>query len=124
MDYIELKNMIFHAHHGVLEQEKRIGNTFTVSLKLFLNLSAAGQSDRLEDTLNYAEVFEVVKKEMAVPSALLEHAASRIVWAIKQTFPPIVKVQIRLAKLRPPVSGEMEEAAVVITSYRDNRIKM
>jgi dihydroneopterin aldolase len=122
MDYIELKNMIFHAHHGVLEQEKKVGNTFTVSLKLFLNLSVAGQSDRLEDTHNYAEVFEVVKKEMAVPSALLEHAASRIIGAIKQTFPPIVKVQIRLAKLRPPVSGEMEEAVVVITSYRDNRI--
>jgi len=114
MDCIELKNMIFHARHGVLEHEKKVGNTFTVSLKLYLDLSIAGQSDQLEDTLNYAEVFEVVKKEMDVPSNLLEHAASRIIQAIKLVFPQIVKIQIRLAKLRPPVCGEMEEAAVVM----------
>jgi dihydroneopterin aldolase len=114
MDCIELKNMVFHARHGVLEQEKKVGNTFTVSLKLYLDLSAAGQSDRLEDTLNYAEVFEIVKKEMAVPSNLLEHVASRIIQAIRQVFPQIVKIQIRLAKLRPPVCGEMGEAAVII----------
>ncbi|GHS93867.1 7,8-dihydroneopterin aldolase [Bacteroidia bacterium] len=114
MDCIELKNMVFHARHGVLEQEKKVGNTFTVSLKLYLDLSIAGQSDHLKDTLNYAEVFEIVKKEMAVPSNLLEHAASRIIQAIKQAFPQIVKIQIRLAKMRPPVNGEMGEAVVVI----------
>jgi len=114
MDYIELKNMIFHAHHGVSEQEKKVGNTFTVSLKLYLNLIPAGKSDRLEDTINYAEVFEIVKKEMAIPSNLLEHVASRIIRAILQTFPQIVKIQIRLAKMRPPVNGEMEEAAVIL----------
>jgi dihydroneopterin aldolase len=116
MDYIELKNMVFYAYHGVLEQEKTVGNTFTVSLRLYLNLSAATQSDHLEDTLNYAEVFEIVKNEMAVPSNLLEHAASRIIKIIKQTFPLIVKIQIRLAKVRPQVGGEMEEAAVIINT--------
>jgi len=114
VDCIELKNMMFHARHGVLEQEKKVGNTFAVSLKLYVDLSIAGQSDRLEDTLNYAEVFEIVKKEMAVPSNLLEHVASRIIQAIRQAFPQIVKIQIRLAKLRPPVFGEMEEASVII----------
>ena len=114
MDYIELKNMMFHARHGVSEQEKKVGNTFAVSLELYLDLSVAGRSDRLEDTLNYAEVFEIVKKEMAVPSNLLEHVANRIIQAVKQAFPQIVKIQIRLAKLRPPVLGEMAEAAVII----------
>ncbi|MDR2621468.1 MAG: dihydroneopterin aldolase [Dysgonamonadaceae bacterium] len=114
MDYIELKNMIFHARHGVLEQEKTVGNTFTVSLKLYLNLSVAGQSDHLNDTLNYAEVFDIVKKEMAIPSNLLEHAANRIIQAIRQAFPQVVKIQIRLAKIRPPVNGEMGEVAVGI----------
>lgn len=116
MDYIELKNMVFHARHGVLEQERLVGNTFTVSLKLYFDLSTAGQSDLLKDTLNYAEVFEIVKKEMAVPSNLLEHVASRIIQAIKQTFPQVVKIRIRLVKIRPPMSGEVEEAAVVMKS--------
>jgi dihydroneopterin aldolase len=113
MDYIELKNMVFYARHGVFEQEKKLGNTFSVSLKLYLDLSVAGKSDHLEDTLNYAEVFEIVKKEMTIPSALLEHVANRIIQTVKQTFPQIVKIQIRLAKLHPPVCGEMEEAAVI-----------
>ena len=117
MDCIELKNMVFHARHGVLEQEKTVGNTFVVSLKLYLDLSIAGQTDRLEDTLNYADVFETVKREMAVPSGLLEHVATRIISAVRQAFPQIVNIRIRLAKIRPPVNGEMEEAAVII---RDN----
>lgn len=114
MDCIELKNMIFHARHGVSEQEKTVGNTFIVSLKLYLDLSLAGQSGLLKDTLNYADVFEIVKREMDIPSDLLEHIACRILSAVKQTFPQIVKIQIRLAKVRPPVAGEMEEAAVII----------
>jgi dihydroneopterin aldolase len=55
-----------------------------------------------------------VKEEMATPSNLLEHVAGRIVQRLKQTFPAIDKVEIRLAKNNPPVSGEIEEAAVVI----------
>lgn len=118
MDCIELKNMAFYARHGVAEQEKTVRNKFTVSLKLYFDLSIAGQSDRIEDTLNYADVFEIVKKEMAIPSDLLEHVASRIIAAVEQTFPQIAEIQIRLAKIRPPVNGEMEEAAVVINSTK------
>jgi dihydroneopterin aldolase len=109
-----MKNMVFHAYHGVLKQEKTVGNTFIISLKLYLDLSLAGQSDLLKDTINYADVFEIVKREMAIPSDLLEHVATRIISVVKQTFPQIAKIQIRLAKVRPPVNGEMEEAAVMI----------
>jgi dihydroneopterin aldolase len=117
-DCIELKNMVFHACHGVSEQEKTVGNTFIVSLKLYLDLSLAEQTDCLEDALNYAGVFEIVKREMAVPSNLLEHVAGRIISALRQTFPQVEKIRIRLAKSRPPVDGEMEETAVIITNYK------
>jgi dihydroneopterin aldolase len=114
MDYIELKNMVFHAFHGVMEQERKVGNSFRVDLKLYLNLSKAAQSDNLDDTLNYADVYDLVKDEMTKPANLLEHVAGRIVQRIKQTFPKVKKVKIRLAKANPPISGEIEEAAVVI----------
>jgi dihydroneopterin aldolase len=116
MECIELKKMIFYAYHGVLEQEQIVGNTFHVDLKLFLNLDKAIQTDNLNDTLNYAAVFDLVKKEMTVPSRLLEHIAGRIIQKIKQTYPFIQKIEIRLAKLNPPVDGEMGEAAVRIES--------
>jgi dihydroneopterin aldolase len=115
MDSIELKNMVFHAFHGVMEQEKKTGNRFRVDLKLHLDLSLAIQSDNLEDTLNYACVFDLVKAEMNIPSQLLEHVAGRIVQRIKQTFPAIDHIEIRLAKAHPPVDGELEEAAISIS---------
>jgi dihydroneopterin aldolase len=114
MDCIELKNMVFYAYHGVLEQERKVGNTFIVNLELFLNLQKAAVSDNLADTLNYAEVFALTKAEMAIPSCLLEHVAGRIVQKIKQTFPQVEKVKIRLAKTKPPLVGEVEEAAVIL----------
>jgi dihydroneopterin aldolase len=106
--------MNFHARHGVLEQERIVGNTFTVDLKLCADFSRAMQTDRLEDTVNYALIHDVVKEEMQIPSQLLEHVAGRIVRRIRRQFPLISSVEIRLAKLNPPVSGEVKEAAVVL----------
>jgi dihydroneopterin aldolase len=114
MDIIELTNMTFHAFHGVMKQERKVGNTFRIDLKLYLNLNKATQTDQLEDTLNYAAVFDLVKAEMATPSNLIEHVAGRIIRRIKHTFPCVKKVKIRLAKVNPPVGGEIEEAAVCI----------
>ncbi|MDR0686977.1 MAG: dihydroneopterin aldolase [Dysgonamonadaceae bacterium] len=114
MDYIELNNMTFHAFHGVFPQERKTGNKFTVSLRIYSNLNTASESDRLTDAINYAAIFEIVKHEMEIPSNLLEHVAGRIIRAIKEQFPEIKSVKIRLSKHHPPVAGQMEEAAVVM----------
>ncbi len=79
MNAIELKGMTFFAYHGAMEQERKVGNSFVVDLHLFLDLTPAATSDNLEDTVNYASVYELVKEEMAIPSNLLEHAAGRII---------------------------------------------
>jgi len=115
MECIELKKMLFHAYHGVMEQEQIVGNTFRVDLKVFLNLSKAIQTDNLDDTINYAGIFNLVKEEMAIPSHLLENIAGRIIQKIKQKYPAISKITIRLAKMNPPIQGEMQEAAIIIT---------
>lgn len=115
MESIELKKMIFHSHHGVTEQERIVGNTYRIDLILFLDLKKAIASDKLEDTLNYADVYDIIKEEMSLPSHLLEHVAGRIVRKIKQNYPGITKINIRLAKYNPPVEGEIQEAAVNIS---------
>jgi len=114
MEYLELKNIICRANHGVTEQEQLIGNKYRIDLKLFLDLKKAMISDNLDDTINYADIFRLVKREMSIPSHLIEHVAFRIVQTIKQTYPEISSVKIRIAKIRPPVEGEIEEAAVII----------
>jgi len=115
MDCIELKKLILYAYHGVLKHERIIGNNYRIDLKLFLDLSKAIESDMLEDTLDYADIFDLVKEEMAIHSQLLEHVAGRIVGKIKQKYPNISKITIRLAKINPPIAGKIQEAAVIIT---------
>jgi len=115
MECIELKKMVFYAYHGVLGQERIVGNTYSVDLKLFFDMSKAIESDRIEDTINYAEVYGLVKEEMAIPSNLIEHIAGRIIRKIKQKYPVVLKIKIRLAKMNPPIAGEIQEAAVTLT---------
>ena len=114
MECIELKKMFFHSYHGVTDQERIVGNAYRVDLKLFLDLSKAIESDKLNDTLNYADIFYLIKDEMNIPSDLIEHITGRIVRKIKERYPQITKIKIRLAKINPPVEGEMKEAAIII----------
>ena len=106
--------MIFHAYHGVLEEERIVGNTFSIDLKIYLDLSKAIESDKLEDTINYADIYSLIKEEMIITSNLLEHVAGRIIRKIRQEYLHISKINIRLAKKNPPIDGEIQEAAVVI----------
>ena len=111
---IELKEMRFYAYHGVGEQETVVGNWFTVDLTLEAPLEGAVESDDLSATINYAEAYEVVKAEMAVPSKLIEHVAGRIMRALKVRFPQLTAIDIRLAKRNPPFGGDIREAAVIL----------
>ena len=113
-NYILLEGMKFYAYHGVLDDERKIGGFFLIDLKLHLDFSVAIQSDQVEDTVDYAEIYSIVKDEMEVPSNLLEHVAGRIIRQIKHRFPNIAEVNIKLSKLNPPVGGEVAKASVVL----------
>ena len=111
---IELRRMTFYAYHGVAPQETRVGNTFIVDLILTAPLENAVWSDDLSDTINYATVYETVKAEMAIPSRLLEHAAGRILKALKERFPQITEVELVLSKLNPPFGGDINSASIIL----------
>lgn len=112
--YILLENIQIYAHHGVFNQETLVGNNFVVNLKIKINLSKAVSSDNLNDTVSYALVYEVVKREMAINSKLLEHVAGRIVSSLKKEFQEIERIELKLSKLNPPVGGQVESASVVL----------
>ncbi len=104
--------MKFHAYHGCLDFEKRDGNTFLVTVEMELDTNLAGKTDNLEDTLNYQEVYDVVKREMDVPSNLIEHVVKRIQNALVKEFPLIKSLKARLSKLNPPLGGEVEAVSI------------
>lgn len=111
---IELEGMEFKAYHGCLEQEKVRGNSFTVDFRGDLDLSAAAESDDLNDTVNYGEIYEIVSDEMSVPSELLENVAGRIVKEIEKRFPQFISFSVRVSKKRPPVDGVAQWSRVTL----------
>ena len=76
--YVCLNKLRFHARHGVMPQEQATGGEFVVSIRAKYLFDKALESDDVSDTLNYAEMFEIINKEMQTPSCLLEHVAGRI----------------------------------------------
>lgn len=106
--------MAFHAFHGVLEEERIIGGTFLVDISYTIETNAI-ETDCLEDTLSYADLYALVKKEMTQPSRLIEHVAGRTLRAIKNKYPQIQHVTVKIAKLNPPLNGEVAKATVTIT---------
>ena len=115
---IELEGMEFKAYHGCLEQEKVRGNSFVVDFRGELDLAAAAESDNLNDTLNYADIYEIVAYEMSIPSELLENVAGRIVKEIEKRFPELKEFSIRVSKKRPPVEGVTQWSRVTLYSRR------
>ena len=111
---IFLDEVRFHAFHGVMPQERTVGADFTVSLRVEYDFIKAAESDVLDDTISYAEIYEVVKSEMEQPSQLLEHVAMRIVKAITAKWPQVIAVDIKLTKDNPPMGADCKGAGVEI----------
>lgn len=111
---IELEEMRFWAYHGCLESEKKDGNLFLVDFRGEMDLRKAAESDALGDTVNYGEIYEVVKEQMNVPSDLLEHVAGRIVHALAEKFPEFLNFTIRVSKRMPPVGGPVQWSRVTL----------
>ncbi len=116
--HIILRDMKFHAYHGVDAQETQVGADFTLSLRLHTDLSKAAESDRVEDTLNYAEVYQAVRHVMDTPSHLLENVTQRIAATLFTRFTMLEKVEIILYKDNPPVGCECQGFGVETTFTR------
>ena len=117
--YIILRNVRFHAFHGVMPQERKVGADFLVNLRVGYPLEQAMQSDEVSDTLNYAALYEVVKTEMMQPSNLLEHVAGRIADAVVKRFPQVTSIDLDLTKQNPPMGADCEGAGVEIHLIND-----
>ncbi len=121
MGTIELEGMEFRAFHGCLESERREGNLFTVDFRADVDIDRAARTDELKDTLDYGAVYDVVAREMAVPSNLLENVAGRIVKALETGFPQIERCCVRVSKWNPPVAGKTEWSRVTLSFDRGKK---
>ena len=112
---IELNDVRLYAFHGVLEQERQVGGEYSVSVRVDYDIELATRSDNVSDTLNYALLLDIIKREMAVPSNLLEHVAGRIGKGVLTDFPEVERVEVRITKVNPPLGVRCAGATVSAT---------
>lgn len=116
MAQIALENMEFFAYHGCFSEEQIIGTRFIVDLWIETDTTEAEHSDRLSQTINYQEVFLLVKEQMAVKSKLLEHVGRRILDALKDRFPEVISAKIKVSKMNPPLGGKIGSVSLTLTT--------
>ena len=118
-DRIILEGMRFFAFHGNDIEERTLGQPFVVDLELETDLSIAGASDDLGDTINYAEVYRAVRRVMERPPRnLLETVAQDIADAVLGGF-PVDAVRVRVRKTQPPIrDARLASAGVEVTRRR------
>lgn len=117
---ISLSAVRFHAFHGVTAQEQQVGADFLVDLTLGWPHTSAIESDELEDTVSYADLFRLVKREMAVPSRLLEHVVGRIAKAVIHDYPDYKWLRLKITKQNPPMGADCQGASVEIVCKNQN----
>lgn len=110
--------MRFHACHGVLPQERIVGNDYEVSVAMDYDTTAAALSDDVADTLSYADAYEVVRQVMSQPCQLLERVAWLVGEALFRQFEGLRAVEVRIMKVNPPIGADCEGAEVTIRVTR------
>ena len=105
-------NLKIYAYHGVLPEETLIGTYFILNIEIHADLWKATESDDLKDTINYSAINAILHEEMKIPSKLMEHVVGRMMTRIKEHFPQITFIAIKMTKTSPPMRGEMEGVSV------------
>jgi len=116
MGKIILEGMEFFAYHGHYREEQIIGTKFIVELEMEFDTAEAEHSDHLNDTINYQEVYQVVKKEMEINGHLLESVARRILDAVMKSFPQVTSVRVKISKMNPPLGGKVRQVTCILAN--------
>ncbi|KAL6785324.1 hypothetical protein ACKKBG_A03380 [Auxenochlorella protothecoides x Auxenochlorella symbiontica] len=114
-DQVHLRGLIFHGHHGVYEEERKLGQKFRIDVTLDTCLADAGKSDDLKDAINYAIIYKTVEGVVTGPPAqLLECVAERIASAILSSQSRVNGVRVEVAKPHVAVGGVVEGLGISI----------
>jgi dihydroneopterin aldolase len=112
-DSINLRGLRVVSICGVLPEERERAQPFSLDLDLTVDLSAAGKSDDLADTVNYAAVADLVVAEAArTRCQLLEALTEHLGVAILALDARIEAVEVTIAKLRPPMPHDIATVGV------------
>ena len=119
MGKVVLEGMEFFGYHGVYPEENALGNRFTVDLELHTNFKVAMETDRLEGTIDYAQLYNLVKTRMDQRVKLLEHLGYGIIQDIRAAYPEVRQLRITLKKQQPAIGGLVDFSGVSLSYPED-----
>ena len=115
MDKIYINEMEFYGYHGVLPEETKLGQRFRLSLIVELDLKKAGETDDLNETVSYADIFDLCKDIVeGKPYQLTEAVAEKIAGDVLTNFVKINRVTVKVIKPDPPIRGHYQSVAVEV----------
>jgi 7,8-dihydroneopterin aldolase/epimerase/oxygenase len=114
MAIIALEGMRFHAFHGVYEAEQLLGTEYVVDVYVQTDIGKAAKEDKVEYTINYETIYQICRLEMDKRRQLIETVLTAIVGRMKQQFPTMAALRIRVRKCNPPLGGRVDASWVEI----------
>lgn len=109
---ISLNNVRFRAYHGLHPEERQKGNDFVVNMQVGY-VPKAGNIISIDDTIDYADLFDIINTSMQKPVDLLETLVQDIAGAVHLQFPQVKEITVSVEKLNPPIDKFTGSAAVV-----------
>lgn len=115
---IYLNDLIFNGFHGVYPAEKKIGNTFKVDVRIQI-APTTKRIEKLEQTIDYVQVYQLIQKIMELPTALLETIVATIADQILAAYPIAEAVFVKITKLQMAVP--YFEGTTAVSIERDRK---
>ena len=114
MGTISLEGLEFFAYHGFYPEEQRIGNKYALDITIQTNFIEAAIHDKLSETVNYETLYQIAAKVMQEPSKLLEHIGFKVISRVRDHYPHVQNVFVRVSKFNPPVGGVCTRAVITM----------
>jgi dihydroneopterin aldolase len=118
MGKLIIEDIELFAYHGHFDEEKTIGSRYLVNIEIELTNEKSCKTDCLEDTYNYQRAYDIISAEMRQASSLLESIGNRIAEKILKDSEMIRSVTVKVAKMNPPMGGNVKSVAVEVTQKR------
>lgn len=110
--HIELQGMEFFAYHGVYEEERKMGNKYEVDIRIIVQQPSVQTPISLDQTIDYEEVYCILKQEIFKSTKLLETIARQVSAHLLERYPQALGVEVKVSKHNPPVGGICRKASV------------
>lgn len=120
MDKIYINGIKTYGYHGAIQEERVLGQYFITDIVLYTDLTAASETDDLNETVHYGEVYnlaeEIIKGE---PVSLIERLAGKINAELFDRYDKIVEIETTITKPNPPIDGNYESVAITLHGKRE-----